>query len=213
MVRVRRPDLPARARRYRPQLLFCCRRHGRGTSSGPRLYAQDEIDAAVAHLARSCEASRVVGADDDYALASNTPGAPVFRGCAARTGIKSMARTARCWEKLDASRRTYRWLYGALHTLDFPVLTARPALRTGLIVALCGCGFVFQPHRRDNRLAKAAVLLSLGRTAVTGKCAYWPLGVTRRTREAIGRSNRRRPRGCAVVTVEHIAKCSLGYRL
>jgi len=30
-----------------------------------------------------------------------------------------------------------------LHTLDFPVLTARPALRTALIVALCGCGFIF----------------------------------------------------------------------
>jgi TonB-dependent Receptor Plug Domain len=35
------------------------------------------------------------------------------------------------------------WLYTALHTLDFPALRARPALRTALIVALCGCGFVF----------------------------------------------------------------------
>jgi hypothetical protein len=104
---------------------------------------QDEIDAAVAHLARSCEASRVVGADDDYALASNTPGAPVFRVVCGADWYQIDGSNGALLEKLDASRRTYRWLYGALHTLDFPVLTARPALRTGLIVALCGGGFVF----------------------------------------------------------------------
>src|SRR5262249_16946287 len=34
-------------------------------------------------------------------------------------------------------------LYGALHTLDFPWLTARPALRSALVVGLCACGLVF----------------------------------------------------------------------
>src|SRR5262249_7007356 len=33
-----------------------------------------------------------------------------------------------------------RKLYGALHALDFPALTARPALRSALVVGLCGCG-------------------------------------------------------------------------
>jgi hypothetical protein len=103
----------------------------------------NEIDAAVAHLARSCDASRVVGADDDYAVASNTPGAPVFRIVCGGDWFDIDAANGALLEKLDASRRVYRWLYGALHTLDFPVLTARPALRTTLIVALCGCGFIF----------------------------------------------------------------------
>ena len=43
----------------------------------------------------------------------------------------------------DASRRAYRWAYAALHTLDFPSLTARPLLRTTLIVTLCGFGLAF----------------------------------------------------------------------
>jgi hypothetical protein len=46
-------------------------------------------------------------------------------------------------EKLDPSRRAYRWFYSALHTFDVPALTARPALRTALIVTLCGLGLAF----------------------------------------------------------------------
>ena len=46
-------------------------------------------------------------------------------------------------EKFDRSRRAYRWAYGALHTLDFPALIARPLLRTTLIVMLCGLGLTF----------------------------------------------------------------------
>jgi hypothetical protein len=30
-----------------------------------------------------------------------------------------------------------------LHTLDLPVLIAHPAVRTALIVVLCGCGLAF----------------------------------------------------------------------
>jgi hypothetical protein len=46
-------------------------------------------------------------------------------------------------EKLDPSRRAYRWLYGALHNLDFPALAARPSLRTGLVLTLCAAGLAF----------------------------------------------------------------------
>jgi uncharacterized iron-regulated membrane protein len=46
-------------------------------------------------------------------------------------------------EKLDSSRRAYRWFYSALHTLDFPALLAAPAVRTVLITALCVLGLVF----------------------------------------------------------------------
>ena len=34
-------------------------------------------------------------------------------------------------------------LYGALHALNFPALAARPALRSALVIGLCGCGLVF----------------------------------------------------------------------
>jgi hypothetical protein len=103
----------------------------------------DEIDAAAGRLDRSCDATRAIGPDDSYAVASSTPSAPVFRVVCGDDWFHIDAANGALLEKLDASRRAYRWLYGALHTLDFPVLTARPALRTTLIVALCGCGFIF----------------------------------------------------------------------
>jgi hypothetical protein len=34
-------------------------------------------------------------------------------------------------------------VFDAPHTLDFPYLTARPALRGALVVILCGCGLAF----------------------------------------------------------------------
>src|SRR5262249_12482588 len=34
-------------------------------------------------------------------------------------------------------------VYGSLHALDFPALAARPALRSALVIGLCGCGLVF----------------------------------------------------------------------
>jgi hypothetical protein len=46
-------------------------------------------------------------------------------------------------ERLDPSRRAYRWFYSALHTINFPILSARLALRSALVVILCGFGFAF----------------------------------------------------------------------
>ena len=101
------------------------------------------VDAAASRLGRFCNPARVVGPGDDYAIASSAPGAPVFRLVCGDSWFDIDAANGALLEKLDASRRVYRWLYGALHTFDFPVLTARPTLRTVLIVALCGCGFIF----------------------------------------------------------------------
>jgi len=48
------------------------------------------------------------------------------------------------WLSIDDGRVfASRKVYGALHALDFPVLTARPALRSALIIGLCGCGLAF----------------------------------------------------------------------
>ena len=46
-------------------------------------------------------------------------------------------------EKLDVSRRAYRWLFQALHTYDYPLLAANPPWRTLIIVTLCLGGLAF----------------------------------------------------------------------
>jgi uncharacterized iron-regulated membrane protein len=50
---------------------------------------------------------------------------------------------AQAMEKIDRSRRTYRWLYSGLHTFDFPALAAFPMLRNTLMVTLCAAGLLF----------------------------------------------------------------------
>jgi hypothetical protein len=71
------------------------------------------------------------------------PNAPVYRSICGDLWYHVDGSSGAVLEKLDPSRRAYRWVYSALHTLDFPALTARPTLRATIIVTLCGCGFVF----------------------------------------------------------------------
>ncbi len=125
------------------QRLFLADARNDDTMPTRAFLAQGEIDAAASHLAPACDAAVVVDARDDYALASTMPSAPVFRSICGKYWFYIDGASGVLLERLDPSQRTYRWLYSALHTLDFPVLAARPALRTMLIVALCGCGFVF----------------------------------------------------------------------
>jgi len=103
----------------------------------------DEIDAATSHLARNCHRAVTVSPSDDYAIASVMPNAPVFRAVCGDIWFDIDGASGLLLEKLDASRRAYRWLFSGLHTLDFPILTARETLRTCLIVILCGCGLAF----------------------------------------------------------------------
>jgi hypothetical protein len=42
---------------------------------------------------------------------------------------------------MDLSRRSYAWIYYGLHTLEFPGLIERPALRTALVLSLLALGF------------------------------------------------------------------------
>jgi hypothetical protein len=103
----------------------------------------DEIDAATRYLARACEASFPVQPDDAYAVVATMPGAPVFRVRCGADWFDIDGASGVVLEKLDTSRRVYRWLFAGLHTLDFPTLTARPALRATLVAALCLCGLLF----------------------------------------------------------------------
>jgi len=105
------------------------------------LLGPNEINSVAHHLARKCARAIMIGRDDRYLPASTD--APIFRVICGDLWFDIDATNGALLEKLDRSRRAYRWLYGALHTFDFPVLAAYPTLRTSLIVALCGFGFAF----------------------------------------------------------------------
>jgi hypothetical protein len=116
---------------------------GSGSSpSRPYLTAED-VEGVVRHLAPHCALPLVVGSNDDYPITSYVPNAPVYRSICGDVWFQIDGATGAVLERLDGSRRVYRWVYTALHTLDFPVLLAHPLLRSGLIVVLCGIGFLF----------------------------------------------------------------------
>ena len=94
-------------------------------------------------LRGACQASFPVQPDDAYAVVATMPGAPVFRVRCGADWFDIDGANGAVLEKLDTSRRAYRWLFAGLHTLDFPTLTARPAVRAILVVALCLCGLLF----------------------------------------------------------------------
>ncbi|MGJ4931219.1 PepSY domain-containing protein [Bradyrhizobium sp. HKCCYLS2038] len=102
-----------------------------------------DINTLTMALRGDCARSAEVEPGDDYHLASDVPGAPVHRVVCGETWYHVDGATGAVLERLDPSRRTYRWLYQALHTLDFPTLLGHATLRTLLIVGLCAAGFAF----------------------------------------------------------------------
>lgn len=115
-----------------------------GTSSPRREFLNpSEIGAFVPRLASGCNVPTIIEADDNYAIGSSVPNAPVHRSVCGSVWFHIDGASGAILERLDPSRRAYRWFYSALHTMDFPVLSARPTLRSALIVILCGFGFVF----------------------------------------------------------------------
>ncbi len=107
-----------------------------GSVIPPRL-----LDAATRALGPACTQA-TLGENDAYVM--RAPGAaPVHRITCGDVWFHIDGANGRIMEKLDASRRAYRWAYQALHTLDFPLLARHQALRTALILLLCGAGFAF----------------------------------------------------------------------
>jgi hypothetical protein len=104
--------------------------------------APDEADRLVAHIADNCEKPSIVAEDDPYPARASTRGAPVYRSVCGSVWYQVDASNGAI-ERLDPSRRAYRWLYGALHTMDFPMLIRHPSIRTVVIVGLCSLGFIF----------------------------------------------------------------------
>jgi hypothetical protein len=115
---------------------------GNGNPGGPFLPLA-AIRPIAAALGNGCSDPTQVEPSDDYATRSAMPNGPVYRVTCGEVWYDIDAANGMLAQKTDASRRAYRWLYGALHTLDFPPLAARPILRSILIVSLCGIGFLF----------------------------------------------------------------------
>jgi len=103
----------------------------------------EEVGAVASRVALECKVAVAIDASDNYAVGATMPSAPVYRSVCGDVWLHIDAASGVILEKLDASRRAYRWAYSALHTLDIPVLSAAPALRTALIVALCAGGLAF----------------------------------------------------------------------
>ena len=83
---------------------------------------------------------------DAYRSAKAKPNAQLLRVVcddADKTWFHIDGSNAQLIEKIDHSRRWYRWLYSGLHTLDFPVLNHHPNYRTALVIVFCTLGFVF----------------------------------------------------------------------
>ncbi|MGX4805678.1 PepSY domain-containing protein [Bradyrhizobium guangdongense] len=104
---------------------------------------EQDVLGLTARLRAGCNAASVVAGNDDYPARSSVPGAPVYRSRCDDVWYDIDAADGSVLQRLDASRRAYRWFYSALHMLDFPALTAHPRLRDVLIVGLCALGLVF----------------------------------------------------------------------
>lgn len=107
------------------------------------ILSPSEIGTVVGHLSKDCSNPSIVRFDDLYAVSGTMPNAPVYRSECGNIWLYFDGASGVLLERLDASRRLYRWLYSGLHSFDIPFLVARPTLRTCLIVGLCGMGFLF----------------------------------------------------------------------
>lgn len=102
-----------------------------------------DVQDLTARLATGCGSPSALADNDDYPAQSIVQGAPVYRSRCDEVWFDIDGADGSVLQRLDASRRAYRWFYSALHTLDFPILVAHPHLRDVLIVGLCTLGLAF----------------------------------------------------------------------
>jgi hypothetical protein len=115
----------------------------RSTLDSHRYIHPHEVTLWTRRISPDCGAAAPVDGHDAYPMQSIVPGAPVYRVVCGDAWYHVDGANGAVLEKLDPSRRAYRWAYSALHTLDFPALVRRPRLRTLLVVGLCALGFCF----------------------------------------------------------------------
>jgi uncharacterized iron-regulated membrane protein len=81
--------------------------------------------------------------DDLYRMAESTPGSAAGFRVTGKPALRIYVDrySGRFLTVMDPSRRSYAWIYYALHTFQFPGLIEHPEIRTGLILALLTLGF------------------------------------------------------------------------
>jgi hypothetical protein len=81
--------------------------------------------------------------DDVYRLAESMPGSAVVFRVSGNPALRVYVDrySGRFLTVMDLSRRSYAWIYYALHTFQFPGLIEHPEIRTVLVLALLALGF------------------------------------------------------------------------
>ena len=81
--------------------------------------------------------------DDLYRLAESTAGSAEAFGVDGTPALRVYVDrfSGRFLTVMDSSRRSYAWIYYALHTFQFPGLIEHPAIRTALVLVLLALGF------------------------------------------------------------------------
>lgn len=125
------------------QVLFVRDTTNRTETSRQAFLQPDDLRPLIDRLAPGCRAPTIVAADDAYPITSSMLNAPVYRSICGPVWFQIDGANGEFLERLDPSRRAYRWVYTALHTMDFPVLLARPGLRSIVVVGLCSFGCLF----------------------------------------------------------------------
>ncbi len=97
-------------------------------------------------IGANCARPILVDKNDAYRSATAKPSAQLLRVVcddAKKTWFHIDGSNGQIIEKIDHSRRWYRWLYSGLHTLDFPILDVHPQFKTALVLIFCVLGFIF----------------------------------------------------------------------
>jgi len=121
-------------------------RHRLDANLRPARLSADELEAAAARLAATPLPPRtlLMTAPDAYYYDHKTSGAwPVYRVIAGDTRYYLDAVSGTLLDRIDGSRVAYRWLFTALHSLDFAaIVRVRPLWDTLMIVLLAAVTFV-----------------------------------------------------------------------
>jgi hypothetical protein len=102
-----------------------------------------EVATVGNKLSNACEPPRIVDDSDGVDPAAALPNVPIYRLVCGDIWFDIDGGSGALLGRLDPSYRISQRLFGTMHRLDFPFLTARPVLRTTTIVVLCGFGFAF----------------------------------------------------------------------
>lgn len=107
------------------------------------LLSVHDVQELTTRLGTSCDPPFVLAENDDYPARSIVPEAPVYRSRCGALWFDIDSADGSVLQRLDPSRRAYRWLYRGMHTLDPPIFLSHPRLRSAIVLGLCGLGFLF----------------------------------------------------------------------